>query len=63
LAVDLLSNVSQPEPGVSSIDTGFSFSLHLNDSYGVVTLTDDGYLLNGMAGELDADMADLALGI
>ena len=39
-AIDLLSNISIPEPN-SSIDTSFSFSLHLNDSYGSVLLSDD----------------------
>uniref|UniRef100_A0A915ABN9 Ionotropic glutamate receptor C-terminal domain-containing protein n=1 Tax=Parascaris univalens TaxID=6257 RepID=A0A915ABN9_PARUN len=45
-----------------SIDTGFTFDLHLNDSYGAVLLGENGYVLNGMVGELDIDMADLAVG-
>uniref|UniRef100_A0A914RQC7 Uncharacterized protein n=1 Tax=Parascaris equorum TaxID=6256 RepID=A0A914RQC7_PAREQ len=31
-----------------SIDTGFTFDLHLNDSYGAVLLGENGYVLNGM---------------
>ncbi|EYC45045.1 hypothetical protein Y032_0441g1521 [Ancylostoma ceylanicum] len=36
-AIDLLSNLSLPEPN-TTIDTSFTFSLHLNESYGAVTL-------------------------
>ena len=65
-------------------DTGFSFELHLNDSYGAVLLneeeggTNGGFRLSGMVnlqknhvfnvftfqvGELDADRADMAIGV
>ncbi|PIO59375.1 hypothetical protein TELCIR_19164, partial [Teladorsagia circumcincta] len=36
-AIDLLSNLSLPEPN-TTIDTSFTFALHLNDSYGAVIL-------------------------
>uniref|UniRef100_A0A915E3C5 BPTI/Kunitz inhibitor domain-containing protein n=1 Tax=Ditylenchus dipsaci TaxID=166011 RepID=A0A915E3C5_9BILA len=67
-AVDLLSNLSKSEAN-SSIHTGFSFEIHLNTSYGAVLLNENaenehlgGYVLSGMIGELDSDMADLAIG-
>uniref|UniRef100_A0A7I4Y1B4 LITAF domain-containing protein n=1 Tax=Haemonchus contortus TaxID=6289 RepID=A0A7I4Y1B4_HAECO len=60
-AIDLLSNLSLPEPN-TTIDTSFTFSLHLNDSYGAVILGEKGYILTGALGELDSDQADLAIG-
>uniref|UniRef100_A0AC35FNM1 LITAF domain-containing protein n=1 Tax=Panagrolaimus sp. PS1159 TaxID=55785 RepID=A0AC35FNM1_9BILA len=60
-AIDLLSNLSISEPG-ATIDTGFTFELHLNTSYGIVQLGENGYTLNGLIGELDADLADIAVG-
>ncbi|KAK6735990.1 hypothetical protein RB195_018950 [Necator americanus] len=60
-AIDLLSNLSLPEPS-TTIDTSFTFSLHLNDSYGAVTLGEMGYILSGALGELDSDQADIAIG-
>ncbi|VDP45086.1 unnamed protein product [Heligmosomoides polygyrus] len=61
-AIDLLSNLSLPEPN-TTIDTSFTFSLHLNDSYGAVVLGEKvGYILTGALGELDSDQADLAIG-
>ncbi|CAJ0577940.1 unnamed protein product, partial [Mesorhabditis spiculigera] len=61
-AIDLLSNMSLPESG-SWLDTSFSFSLHLNESYGVVTAhPQDGMLLSGALGELVFDLADMAVG-
>ncbi|VDL76175.1 unnamed protein product [Nippostrongylus brasiliensis] len=60
-AIDLLSNLSLPEPN-NTIDTSFTFSLHLNDSYGAVVLGEKGYVLTGALGELDSDHADLAIG-
>ncbi|MFH4981798.1 hypothetical protein AB6A40_008507 [Gnathostoma spinigerum] len=61
LSVDLLSNLSVPEQG-GEIDTSFTFDIHLNECYGSVILTDDGYKLSGMIEELDSDTADLAIG-
>uniref|UniRef100_A0A0N4UYB3 LITAF domain-containing protein n=1 Tax=Enterobius vermicularis TaxID=51028 RepID=A0A0N4UYB3_ENTVE len=63
-AIDLLSNLSISEVAYhnETIHTGFTFCIHLNDSYGMVFLSDDGYTLNGMVGELEADTADLAVG-
>ncbi|WKX93425.1 hypothetical protein Q1695_011024 [Nippostrongylus brasiliensis] len=46
----------------NTIDTSFTFSLHLNDSYGAVVLGEKGYVLTGALGELDSDHADLAIG-
>ncbi|CAJ0919653.1 unnamed protein product, partial [Mesorhabditis belari] len=61
-AIDLLSNMSLPEEG-SSLDTSFFFSLHLNDSYGMVTADPiDGVILTGALGELVTDLADMAVG-
>uniref|UniRef100_A0A7E4ZUX8 LITAF domain-containing protein n=1 Tax=Panagrellus redivivus TaxID=6233 RepID=A0A7E4ZUX8_PANRE len=60
-AIDLLSNLSLSGPE-STIDTGFTFDIHLNQSYGAVLLGDDGYYLSGLIGELDADTADLGIG-
>ncbi|KIH67407.1 hypothetical protein ANCDUO_02260 [Ancylostoma duodenale] len=60
-AIDLLSNLSLPEPN-TTIDTSFTFSLHLNESYGAVTLGEKGYVLSGALGELDSDQADIAIG-
>ncbi|KJH47915.1 hypothetical protein DICVIV_05982 [Dictyocaulus viviparus] len=60
-AIDMLFNLSQPEPN-STIDTSFTFSIHLNESYGAVILGGQEYLLTGALGELDSDMADLAIG-
>ncbi|KHN82043.1 Glutamate [NMDA] receptor subunit 1 [Toxocara canis] len=60
-AIDLLANLALPEVN-GSVDTGFTFDLHLNESYGAVLLGENGYVLNGMVGELDIDLADLAIG-
>ena len=60
-AIDLLSNLSVSEPN-STIDTGFNFDIHLNLSYGIALLSEDGYMLNGVVGELDSDTADIAIG-
>ncbi|KIH44342.1 hypothetical protein ANCDUO_25633, partial [Ancylostoma duodenale] len=46
----------------TTIDTSFTFSLHLNESYGAVTLGEKGYVLSGALGELDSDQADIAIG-
>ncbi|TMS35599.1 hypothetical protein L596_002967 [Steinernema carpocapsae] len=62
-AIDLLSNLSLPETqSQPSIDTGFTFDIYLNESYGAVLLGENGYVLNGVIGELDTDQADLAIG-
>ncbi|KAK0396169.1 hypothetical protein QR680_001603 [Steinernema hermaphroditum] len=62
-AIDLLSNLSLPETqSHPSIDTGFTFDIHLNESYGAVMLGENGYYLSGVIGELDTDNADLAIG-
>ncbi|VDK66134.1 unnamed protein product, partial [Anisakis simplex] len=60
-AIELLANLALPEVN-GSVDTGFTFALHLNDSYGAVLLGENGYVLSGMVGELDIDEADLAVG-
>uniref|UniRef100_A0A1I7X8S9 PBPe domain-containing protein n=1 Tax=Heterorhabditis bacteriophora TaxID=37862 RepID=A0A1I7X8S9_HETBA len=60
-AIDLLSNLSLPEMNNSN-NTSFTFSLHLNDSYGSVLLSEEGYVLTGALGELDSDMADISIG-
>lgn len=90
LAIDLLSNLSLPEvphplsdsplsvfQANNSIDTSFTFSLHLNESYGVIQAADTviilkpmtdyilfqtGVTIGGMIGELDGDTADMAIG-
>uniref|UniRef100_A0A0N5APK9 LITAF domain-containing protein n=1 Tax=Syphacia muris TaxID=451379 RepID=A0A0N5APK9_9BILA len=63
-AIDLVSNLSLSEEAYhnDSVHTGFTFEIHLNESYGMVFLSDDGYVLSGMVGELDAETADLAVG-
>ncbi|CAB3405067.1 unnamed protein product [Caenorhabditis bovis] len=62
LAIDLLSNLALPEAN-NSIDTSFTFSLHLNESYGVVQAGEmEGLVISGMIGELDGDTADMAIG-
>ncbi|CCD68749.1 LITAF domain-containing protein [Caenorhabditis elegans] len=62
LAIDLLSNLSLPEAN-NSIDTSFTFSLHLNESYGVVQASETtGITISGVIGELDGDTADMAIG-
>ncbi|CAI2346769.1 unnamed protein product [Caenorhabditis sp. 36 PRJEB53466] len=62
LAIDLLSNLSLPEAN-NSIDTSFTFSLHLNESYGVVQAAETtGVTIGGVIGELDGDTADMAIG-
>ncbi|KAI1696147.1 ligand-gated ion channel domain-containing protein [Ditylenchus destructor] len=76
-AIDLLSNLSKPELN-SSIHMGFTFDIHLNETYGTVLLDNSqegeeanlvngvaarrGYVLSGLIGELANDMADLAIG-
>ncbi|CAO4365876.1 unnamed protein product [Caenorhabditis nigoni] len=62
LAIDLLSNLSLPEAN-NSIDTSFTFSLHLNESYGVIQAAETtGITIGGIIGELDGDTADMAIG-
>ncbi|KAF1766074.1 hypothetical protein GCK72_006030 [Caenorhabditis remanei] len=62
LAIDLLSNLSLPEAN-NSIDTSFTFSLHLNESYGVIQAAETtGITIGGVIGELDGDTADMAIG-
>uniref|UniRef100_A0A1I7TSS0 ANF_receptor domain-containing protein n=1 Tax=Caenorhabditis tropicalis TaxID=1561998 RepID=A0A1I7TSS0_9PELO len=47
----------------NSIDTSFTFSLHLNESYGVVQAGETtGITIGGVIGELDGDTADMAIG-
>lgn len=36
--------------------------MHLNETYGIVIYGDNGYVLNGIMGELDSDSADIAVG-
>ncbi|VDN03103.1 unnamed protein product [Thelazia callipaeda] len=60
-AIDLLFYLSLPQDN-GIIDTGFTFDIHLNDTYGTATLGEIGYTLSGMVGELDTDLADLAIG-
>ncbi|CEF60365.1 Ionotropic glutamate receptor domain and Extracellular solute-binding protein, family 3 domain and Extracellular ligand-binding receptor domain and LPS-induced tumor necrosis factor alpha factor domain and Periplasmic binding protein-like I domain-containing protein [Strongyloides ratti] len=61
LVIDLIYYLSQPEPH-TSLKTNFTYELHLNTTYGIPILTDNGYTLSGMIGELDSDMADIAIG-
>ncbi|CAI5440787.1 unnamed protein product [Caenorhabditis angaria] len=62
LAIDLLSNLSPSEVN-ASIDTSFTFSIHLNESYGVIQAAETiGLSIGGVIGELDADTADMAIG-
>ncbi|EPB70102.1 Ligand-gated ion channel [Ancylostoma ceylanicum] len=57
-----LSPVNIVQVPNTTIDTSFTFSLHLNESYGAVTLGEKGYVLSGALGELDSDQADIAIG-
>uniref|UniRef100_A0A0N4ZBS6 LITAF domain-containing protein n=1 Tax=Parastrongyloides trichosuri TaxID=131310 RepID=A0A0N4ZBS6_PARTI len=61
LVIDLIYHLSQPEPN-SPLKTNFTYEIHLNTSYGTPTLSENGYILTGMIGELDSDMADIAIG-
>ncbi|CAD5212359.1 unnamed protein product [Bursaphelenchus okinawaensis] len=58
-AIELLSLISTID---SNSDTNFKFELHLNDTYGGSLVTEDDIILNGMIGELDVGLADLAVG-
>uniref|UniRef100_A0A0K0FWP4 PBPe domain-containing protein n=1 Tax=Strongyloides venezuelensis TaxID=75913 RepID=A0A0K0FWP4_STRVS len=61
LVIDLIYHLAQPEPH-SSLKTNFTYELHLNTTYGAPVVTENGYKLTGMVGELDSDMADIAIG-
>uniref|UniRef100_A0A1I7SWT2 LITAF domain-containing protein n=1 Tax=Bursaphelenchus xylophilus TaxID=6326 RepID=A0A1I7SWT2_BURXY len=58
-AIDLLVQLSSME---AQRDATFEFELHLNDTYGGPVVTEDDLILNGMIGELDIGLADLAIG-
>uniref|UniRef100_A0AC35U771 PBPe domain-containing protein n=1 Tax=Rhabditophanes sp. KR3021 TaxID=114890 RepID=A0AC35U771_9BILA len=61
LAIDLIWYLSQPEDE-NAIKTNFTYVIYLNSTYGTPMFVEDKIILNGVTGELDSDMADLAIG-
>lgn len=57
--MDLLQALSKAE---RSRDASFDYTVHLNESYGGVLLDENGYYVNGVIGELDLGIADIAVG-